>query len=347
MKKFYTLASVLTIAVAANAQQPNSKMSTAPSNVHVKTGTPKIITPSTQAIGDTTFLFDGFYVYDVAGNLPTSFTIETEDIDNAQVAANLQASSFGPTSSFVFFYEENPTATHLHYGHPDSVFFAGATSWFNPVGQADNWLEMGPIPVPANGAHLQWRHNMPDGLYRDGYEVLLSTTGMANYNDFTNPPIFNLGDMHASTAGDTVNFPYNDFPQRQADIPSSFNGQDIYIAFHHDATDMFILYLTDIMMIEGTLGLTENVNGLSVAQNMPNPFRGTTEINYSLNKAVDAVELTIYDVAGKKVKEVKEEQVGAGKHFMKVNSAEMAAGVYYYTLKAGETSVTKKMVVID
>ncbi|TND08785.1 MAG: putative aminopeptidase [Bacteroidetes bacterium] len=343
MKKIYTLASVLVVAVAANAQSTN-KFGMSPGNANVLPNqSPQIITPTTQAVGDTTFLFDGFYVYDIAGNLPVTFVIQQEDVDGLTPDPAIQG-GFGTASGFNFFYDIDPTSPLL-YGHPDSVFFAGACSWFSPLAQADNWLEMGPIPVPAGGAHLQWRHNMPDGAYRDGYKVKLSSTGPNNYTDFIDPAIYTVADMAASTSGDTVNTPYTVFNQRQVDIPASYNGTDVYIAYHHDANDMFILYLTDIMMIEGTVGVSETAGNVSVKQNFPNPANGITEIDFSLINAVDNVTLNIYEVSGKLVSSVSQNNVGAGTHAIKFNASEMPAGMYYYTLTAGGNSVSKKMVV--
>ncbi|GAB4131193.1 MAG: hypothetical protein Fur0041_01300 [Bacteroidia bacterium] len=338
MKKIYSIVAVLALGIGANAQNINKSSAAVFANP-TPSQSPKIV--STQAIGDTVFLFDGFYVYDVAGTLPTTFAIQTEDVDGAQVATALQSSSFGPTSDFVFFYDLDPTSP-LSYGHPDSVFFGGATSWFNPVGQADNWLEMGPITIPATGATLKWRHNMPDGNYRDGYEVLINTTGI-NFTDFTNPPAFSVGDNAASTAGDTVNTPYNVFAQRSTDI-SAYAGQDIYIAFHHNANDMFILYLTDIMVVEGPASVNEDENSLVVSPVIPNPASNSALISYQLKKAGD-VTLNIFDINGKVIRTENLNGQTVGSHNFVLNVENMAAGVYYYSLSVNGVVSTNKIVV--
>lgn len=339
MKQTFTLLVSFIAGIGTLAAQNNARMNqSGPIATPVSSQTPKVI--SVQAQGDTTFLFDGFYVYDIAGNLPGTFAIQTEDIDAAQVAVQLQSSSFGPASDFVFFFEENP-GSPLSYGHPDSVFFAGATSWLDPLGQASNWLEMGPIPVPATGGTLKWRHNMPDGQYRDGYEVLVNTSGI-NFTDFTNPAIFTVADMSPSTAGDTVNTPYNVFAQRSVDV-SAFAGQDIYIAFHHNANDMFILYLTDIMMIEGPAGLEEN-QPISFNTVMPNPANENATISYNLQNAGDVV-FTMYNVNGQIVRNENLIGQNAGLNRLTVNTADLAAGVYYFTMTSNGFSKTMKMVV--
>ncbi len=346
MKKFYSTVAVLAVAISAIAQSNNKASNTLPSNIHIAPNqTPQVIhhnPTGPQAIGDTVFVFDGFYVYDWNTTLPGTFAIATEDVDGANVAAALASSAFGPSSSYVFFYAIDPTS-NLHYIHADSVFFGAATSWFNPVGAADNWLEMGPITVPATGGTLKWRHNMPDGAYRDGYEVLVNTTSNT-FSDFTNPPIFTVGDNAASTAGDTINTPYDVFAQRTADV-SAYAGQDIYIAFHHNANDMFILYLTDVVLIEGPASVNSpDANGLTINQNTPNPANGSTTITYTLVNNSDIL-FNVTDVTGKVVYTENLSNQSAGLHNLALNTTDLSNGMYFYTFVVNGQPVTRKLAV--
>lgn len=344
MKKIYSIVALVAIAFSANAQSSNRNGNSFPANIQVAPNqTPQVIhmPPSAQAQGDTVFVWDGGYFYDWNATLPATFAFQTEDIDGAQVAAAMQSSPFGPTSDFVFFYDIDPTSPIL-YGHADSVFFGGACSWFNPVGQADNWFEMGPITVPANGGTLKWRHNMPDGDWRDGYEILVNTTGLS-FGDFTNPPIFSVADMAPSTAGDTVNTPYTIFAQRSADV-SAYAGQDIYIAIHHNANDMFILYITDLVLTEGPASVSEINNGFVLAQNSPNPSNASTTFNYSLTNNSD-VTFDVYDVLGNIVFTQSEANQAAGEHHLGMSTANLANGMYYYSITVNGQKETRKMTV--
>ncbi|CAN5403425.1 hypothetical protein BH09BAC5_BH09BAC5_28540 [soil metagenome] len=345
MKKIYSILALASVAFAANAQSSNKVTGTLPANIHVAPApSPNVIhtNPSVQAQGDTVFVFDGQYIYDWNSTLPTSFTLQSEDVDGAQVAAQLQSSAFGPTSDFVFFYSIDPTS-NLHYAHPDTVFFGAATSYFNPVGQADNWLEMGPITVPASGGTLKWRHNMPDGAYRDGYEVLVNTSGV-NSSDFANPAVFSVGDNATSTAGDTVNTPYDVFVQRSVDL-SAYAGQDIYIAFHHNANDMFILYLTDVILLEGPASVqNQEANGLTINQNSPNPANGSTTITYSVKDNSDIL-FNVTDVTGKVVYTENIANQTSGFHNLVLNTSDLSNGMYFYTFTVNGQPVTRKMTV--
>jgi hypothetical protein len=82
----------------------------------------------------------------------------------------------------------------------------------------------------------------------------------------------------------------------------------------------------------------------SLGQNYPNPFSGTTEIAYELADGTD-VSVEIMDMTGRMVVNRTEGFKPAGKHSLTLGSAGLEAGVYYYTLKAGQFRETKQMVV--
>ncbi len=92
-------------------------------------------------------------------------------------------------------------------------------------------------------------------------------------------------------------------------------------------------------------GIAKSVdNTLSVSQNQPNPFNGTTTINYTLASKQN-VSLSVYNVAGAKVMDINEGVKSAGAHSIQLNASNLNAGVYYYTLTAGDSRITKKMIV--
>jgi hypothetical protein len=104
-------------------------------------------------------------------------------------------------------------------------------------------------------------------------------------------------------------------------------------------------HIIDYLLTADVDGIDQSVNNsLSVSQNQPNPFSGNTTINYSLNQRAD-VNLVIYNVAGAKVMEINEGTKNIGNHSMNVNASNLKAGVYFYTLNAGDNKVTRKMIV--
>ncbi|HUX62051.1 MAG TPA: T9SS type A sorting domain-containing protein [Ignavibacteriaceae bacterium] len=80
-------------------------------------------------------------------------------------------------------------------------------------------------------------------------------------------------------------------------------------------------------------------------QNYPNPFNPSTVISYSLPERSFAT-LKIYDVLGREIRTLVNENQSAGTHFVTFNSEELSSGVYFYQLTAGNFVGTKKLVLI-
>jgi hypothetical protein len=89
----------------------------------------------------------------------------------------------------------------------------------------------------------------------------------------------------------------------------------------------------------------EFFNGMKLSQNNPNPMNGNTVIQYELEKYTTDVELEIYDVHGRKAVVINEGEKAAGRHSISIENTKLAAGTYYYSLKANGNRLTKKMVV--
>ena len=80
-------------------------------------------------------------------------------------------------------------------------------------------------------------------------------------------------------------------------------------------------------------------------QNFPNPFNPTTTINYSIPKT-SFVTLKVYNVLGNEVMSVVNEQQTANNYTYTLDFSKLSSGVYYYTLRAGDYSATKKLMLV-
>lgn len=83
----------------------------------------------------------------------------------------------------------------------------------------------------------------------------------------------------------------------------------------------------------------------SLDQNYPNPFNPTTTIRFNIGKA-GYVSLKVFDVMGKEVVTLVESELHAGSHTREFDASRMASGVYFYQLKSGTFSETKKMTLV-
>lgn len=80
-------------------------------------------------------------------------------------------------------------------------------------------------------------------------------------------------------------------------------------------------------------------------QNYPNPFNPTTTINYSLPKA-ENVKLTVYNTIGSKVATIINEYKQPGNYSVNFNASNLASGIYFYKLEAGQFTQIKKMILL-
>jgi D-alanyl-D-alanine carboxypeptidase len=87
------------------------------------------------------------------------------------------------------------------------------------------------------------------------------------------------------------------------------------------------------------------VNEFSLSQNYPNPFNPTTTINFSIHGQT-YVSLKVYDVLGKEVAELVNEERSSGSYKLDFDASNLSSGIYFYTLKTNHSIISRKMVVI-
>jgi hypothetical protein len=80
-------------------------------------------------------------------------------------------------------------------------------------------------------------------------------------------------------------------------------------------------------------------------QNYPNPFNAQTTIRYSLPKSSN-VSIEIFDIVGRKIEMLQGGYQEAGEHSIVWNAEDRASGVYFYRLKAGESSKTERCILL-
>ncbi|MBS4032868.1 MAG: T9SS type A sorting domain-containing protein [Ignavibacterium sp.] len=88
----------------------------------------------------------------------------------------------------------------------------------------------------------------------------------------------------------------------------------------------------------------------SLSNNFPNPFNPTTTIKWQIPE-IGFVTLKIYDVLGSEVAALVNEEKPAGEFEVEFNvgrdsSPDIASGIYFYQIKAGDFIQTKKMIFI-
>jgi hypothetical protein len=121
--------------------------------------------------------------------------------------------------------------------------------------------------------------------------------------------------------------------------------------------DSFVVRADAIILqeIPFTVGVEYEVlpnipNTYSISQNYPNPFNPSTKIQFGLPMS-EHVELRIYDVLGREVRNLVNERYDAGMYSVQWNGknnlgSPVATGMYIYQIRAGQFVQTKKMLLM-
>jgi len=111
---------------------------------------------------------------------------------------------------------------------------AVSTSWYNPVGAADDWLITPSITIPSGSTNvlLFWKATATSSQYADGYEVKLATNAGVTIPDFT---VTLFSDLHENAY----------WTQHAVDL-TAYAGQTIKLAWRNNSNDQLLLAVDDI-----------------------------------------------------------------------------------------------------
>ena len=103
------------------------------------------------------------------------------------------------------------------------------------------------------------------------------------------------------------------------------------------------------MNVTGINNLNTPVKDYKLMQNYPNPFNPTTTIQYSVPQN-SFVTIILYDVLGKAVKTLVNEEKATGNYAVTFNaksgSRRISSGIYFYRFQSGKFVDTKKMILL-
>jgi Secretion system C-terminal sorting domain len=159
---------------------------------------------------------------------------------------------------------------------------------------------------------------------------------------------------------------YPDVPWLKVEPPDyelSLNDSiKVKFIYTNDTTGIFFTYLvkTEGSYSHPTYYLYYRSNGItpvsvlnnknlpkrfSLLQNYPNPFNPSTTINYQIPTS-GMVSIKVYDVLGKEVATLVNEEKPAGSYEANFNAANLSSGIYFYKIQSGSFIETKKMILL-
>ena len=133
------------------------------------------------------------------------------------------------------------------------------------------------------------------------------------------------------------------------------------VAAEEDGTVYFVLTGSgDVNIIKNTNGTSNDektIKEFKLYQNYPNPFNPSTNITYVIARsgatrqsAEVSVQLKVYDILGREVATLVNAKQAPGKYSVQFDASSAAgglpSGIYFYTIKAGNFTATKKMILL-
>lgn len=103
--------------------------------------------------------------------------------------------------------------------------------------------------------------------------------------------------------------------------------------------------------VDGTATVSETVrierspDKVELRKPFPNPTRTQATIRYDIPRP-QRVRLELYDLTGRRVRSVADGQKEGGRHQVSLDVSELPSGLYFYQLSAGETSETRKLMIV-
>jgi hypothetical protein len=90
---------------------------------------------------------------------------------------------------------------------------------------------------------------------------------------------------------------------------------------------------------------TTTASGYTLGQNYPNPFNPSTNLEFRVAD-FRFVSLKVYDVRGQEVQTLVNGSLQPGTYNVTFDGSKLSSGIYYYTLKAGDFTETRKMILV-
>jgi len=100
------------------------------------------------------------------------------------------------------------------------------------------------------------------------------------------------------------------------------------------------------ILLDVTETQNEFPNSFKLYQNYPNPFNPSTNLQYAIGSR-QFVTLKVYDLLGREMATLVNEEIPAGEYEVEFNAPNLPSGIYFYQLKAGQYSETRKMVLLE
>ena len=239
--------------------------------------------------------------------------IKTTDGGATGHASFVRANNVSPSINDIYFLNENLGYAAHSYGMVSKTTDGGVT-WSAVI------LDTNAVAVSNTGIFfLNENLGWVTGKIANNVDIIYKTTdGGATWTNKVNNAVFDTM---------TIIYEVSLTPSGYAWVSAS-SGRVFTTAVANDVNDEII-----------------SVRGFELSQNYPNPFNPTTSITYSI-KASAMVTLKVYDVLGRELMTLVNEEKTAGNHEVTFNAKDLSSGIYIYTLVTPQGVTSRKMSLI-
>lgn len=208
--------------------------------------------------------------------------------------------------------------------------------WYSFEGSATHY-DGGNVKISLDGGPFEVI--TPEGGY-DG-TIYSTNAGIPNEEGFTSPSVGNFWQREE--------FDLTPYVDHEVVICLHF-GSDGSVTYPGWYVDDFKIYYVNY-----EVGLREHTaqgqlpEEYSLSQNYPNPFNPITLIRYALpavSGQQSAVSLEVFNILGQKVATLVDQEQKPGYYDIRWDASSLSSGIYFYCLKAGEFSQTRKMLLL-
>ncbi len=208
----------------------------------------------------------------------------------------------------------------------------------------------------SNDGGAAWNIDLglgPAGMSVD-YTSCSADTTFAGGKDFISAFVDLGGDsitVRHGTLGDlgTPMYKKNGFPGTGTLAPVCTiykEGNNKYSAFAYAGLGPASVYYNMELLVTGVTPVSNELpSAFRLEQNYPNPFNPETNIKFAVAKT-GSVTLKVFDVSGREVAMLVNEELSAGTYNFDFNASHLASGIYFYKLVTNSFTDTKKMVLV-
>ncbi len=160
---------------------------------------------------------------------------------------------------------------------------------------------------------------------------------------------YGQGVYRSTNYGDNWELISNGLPSPAIDINSLAVDSEDYLYAGTNGKSIFKTTTSTVTSVEVNRDIPTS---FSLEQNYPNPFNPSTKISWQIPASLNPsqggtlVTLKVYDMLGKVMVTLVNEEESAGTYAIEFNASQLASGIYFYQLTAGEFKQTKKMVLL-